>query len=224
MESANRKPIARNVRTQLARNERPDQALCFRGAERCARGARLLTSAPATYAVVLSWASLVWLPESMMSVASLAGLPAGTRRALVSVAAACRWHSRRVRVSAQELRSAQVPPPQDTPYPGTIAIHVDASDTAQGIFRVHETIPVHGRCVDAAVPAVDSRRPLADRPDRHARRPQAQRQRQAADVEARQVQRLRVPSRRARRRVRDRCRLPVPVRPHRRRGSRSPTA
>ena len=37
---------------------------------------------------------------------------------------------------------AQIPPPQDTPYPGTIAIHVDASDTAQGIFRVHETIPV----------------------------------------------------------------------------------
>jgi predicted metalloprotease with PDZ domain len=28
------------------------------------------------------------------------------------------------------------------PYPGTLAIHVDASDTRQGIFRVHETIPV----------------------------------------------------------------------------------
>ncbi|HET7359468.1 MAG TPA: peptidase M61 [Rhodanobacteraceae bacterium] len=38
--------------------------------------------------------------------------------------------------------TAAVPPPQDTPYPGTIAIHVDASDTRQGIFRVHETIPV----------------------------------------------------------------------------------
>ncbi len=43
---------------------------------------------------------------------------------------------------AQQQRSTQVPPPQDTPYPGTIALHVDASDTAQGIFRVHETIPV----------------------------------------------------------------------------------
>ncbi|WP_426700075.1 M61 family metallopeptidase [Rhodanobacter sp. Col0626] len=43
---------------------------------------------------------------------------------------------------AQETHSAQVPPPQDVPYPGTIAIHVDASDTSQGIFRVHETIPV----------------------------------------------------------------------------------
>jgi predicted metalloprotease with PDZ domain len=37
---------------------------------------------------------------------------------------------------------AHIAPPQDTPYPGTIAIHVDATDTSQGIFRVHETIPV----------------------------------------------------------------------------------
>ena len=35
-----------------------------------------------------------------------------------------------------------MPPPQDTPYPGTITLSVDASDTAQGIFRAHETIPV----------------------------------------------------------------------------------
>ena len=41
-----------------------------------------------------------------------------------------------------DAADAHVPPPQDTPYPGTIKLHVDASDTAQGIFRVHETIPV----------------------------------------------------------------------------------
>ena len=35
-------------------------------------------------------------------------------------------------------------PPQDTPYPGTIEIRVDATDTAQGIFRVHELVPVRG--------------------------------------------------------------------------------
>ena len=35
--------------------------------------------------------------------------------------------------------------PRDTHYPGTIQIAVDASDTAQGIFRVHEVIPVRGR-------------------------------------------------------------------------------
>ncbi len=43
---------------------------------------------------------------------------------------------------AQVSRSTAVPAPQDTPYPGTLAVHVDASDTRQGIFRVHETIPV----------------------------------------------------------------------------------
>lgn len=44
--------------------------------------------------------------------------------------------------AAQQLPSDQVPPPQDTPYVGTVALRVDANDTAQGIFRVHETIPV----------------------------------------------------------------------------------
>ena len=43
---------------------------------------------------------------------------------------------------AQQQRSTRVPTPQDTSYPGTITLHVDASDTAQGIFRAHETIPV----------------------------------------------------------------------------------
>ncbi|MBB5358223.1 putative metalloprotease with PDZ domain [Rhodanobacter sp. ANJX3] len=47
-------------------------------------------------------------------------------------------------VGAQEARSDQVPPPQDTAYVGTVTLHVDASDTVQGIFRVHETIPVKG--------------------------------------------------------------------------------
>jgi predicted metalloprotease with PDZ domain len=34
--------------------------------------------------------------------------------------------------------------PVDTPYPGVIKLHVDASDTDRRIFRVHETIPVAG--------------------------------------------------------------------------------
>ena len=41
-----------------------------------------------------------------------------------------------------DAADAHVSLPQDTPYPGTIKISVDASDTAQGIFRVHESIPV----------------------------------------------------------------------------------
>ena len=38
---------------------------------------------------------------------------------------------------------AQTAPPVDTPYaPGTIAIHVDATDLSHRIFRVSEQIPV----------------------------------------------------------------------------------
>jgi predicted metalloprotease with PDZ domain len=44
--------------------------------------------------------------------------------------------------AAGSTADAHIPPPQDTPYPGTIQLHVDASDITQGIFRVHETIPV----------------------------------------------------------------------------------
>ncbi|HTV85276.1 MAG TPA: peptidase M61 [Dyella sp.] len=44
--------------------------------------------------------------------------------------------------TAQQAHTDSVPPPQDTPYPGTLTLHVDANDTAQGIFRAHETIPV----------------------------------------------------------------------------------
>ncbi|TVV74908.1 M61 family metallopeptidase [Sphingomonas solaris] len=35
-----------------------------------------------------------------------------------------------------------VPPARDIPYPGTIRLTVDATDTARGIFRVKEAIPV----------------------------------------------------------------------------------
>lgn len=38
--------------------------------------------------------------------------------------------------------TAPVPAPRDLPYPGTIALAVDASNIAQDIFAVHETIPV----------------------------------------------------------------------------------
>ena len=37
---------------------------------------------------------------------------------------------------------APIPPPLDLPYPGTVQIHVDATHTSQGIFNIHETIPV----------------------------------------------------------------------------------
>jgi len=37
---------------------------------------------------------------------------------------------------------AEVPPPVDTPYPGTLELRVDARNVAQKIFSVHERIPV----------------------------------------------------------------------------------
>ena len=87
-----------------------------------------------------------------MSVASLAGSPAGTRRTLVRLAVAVSLALAGGVAGAQESRSDQVPPPQDAPYPGTIAIHVDASDTRQGIFRVHETIPVQAGALTLLYP------------------------------------------------------------------------
>jgi hypothetical protein len=50
-----------------------------------------------------------------------------------------------------------IPAPQDTPYPGTILLNVDATNTEQGIFRVKETIPV-AKADGAAVPQVAARR------------------------------------------------------------------
>jgi predicted metalloprotease with PDZ domain len=44
--------------------------------------------------------------------------------------------------AAPLVLAATRPAAQDVPYPGTISLHVDASDTGQGIFRVHESIPV----------------------------------------------------------------------------------
>ncbi|RYZ44065.1 MAG: M61 family peptidase [Myxococcaceae bacterium] len=43
-------------------------------------------------------------------------------------------------------QAAPMPPPieapRDTPFPGTLRLHVDATDTARGIFRITESIPV----------------------------------------------------------------------------------
>ena len=41
--------------------------------------------------------------------------------------------------------AAPMPVPQDIPYPGTLQLAVDATDTQRGIIHVHETIPLaHG--------------------------------------------------------------------------------
>lgn len=92
------------------------------------------------------------LPESFMS---RAVLPASWR-------VGCRLPGAALAVSmmlaagtalAQAPRKADVPPPQDVPYPGKVTIHVDAGDTRQGIFRVHESIPVRPGAVTLLYPA-----------------------------------------------------------------------
>ena len=37
--------------------------------------------------------------------------------------------------------AAELPPPSDTPYPGTLKLHVDATDLDHRVFRVREEIP-----------------------------------------------------------------------------------
>jgi len=77
-----------------------------------------------------------------MPLAPHANSSAGTRHTVTRLVVALSLALAAGAAGAQETRSDQVPPPQDTPYAGTITLQVDASDTTQGIFRVHETIPV----------------------------------------------------------------------------------
>ena len=45
-----------------------------------------------------------------------------------------------------------IPAPRDLPYPGTIRLRVDATDTAHGVFRVAETIPVQPGALTLLLP------------------------------------------------------------------------
>jgi predicted metalloprotease with PDZ domain len=77
-----------------------------------------------------------------MSITPLSGTPGATRFRQVRLALAVSLAFATGAAVAQKQAAAEVPPPVDTPYVGTVVLHVDASDTTQGIFRVHETIPV----------------------------------------------------------------------------------
>ena len=61
---------------------------------------------------------------------------------LAAVAVLCVSGAAAAGVAWADAADAHITPPKDTAYPGTIQIAVDATDTAQGIFRVHEVIPV----------------------------------------------------------------------------------
>jgi predicted metalloprotease with PDZ domain len=88
-----------------------------------------------------------------MSLVFPAKFPTGARRTLARCVVVVSMLLVASAAFAQVDRNAQVPPPQDTPYPGKITLHVDASDTTQGIFRVHETIPVKAGKLTLLYPA-----------------------------------------------------------------------
>ncbi|WCE02564.1 peptidase M61 [Pseudoxanthomonas sp. JBR18] len=67
--------------------------------------------------------------------------PSTQRRGRACLAAAVLLALGSGAASAQARGQADVPAPRDVAYPGTVALHVDAGDTRQGIFRVHETVP-----------------------------------------------------------------------------------
>lgn len=68
----------------------------------------------------------------------------------VSIPALAQAQSALARASTPASRSmpvaepivSRIPDPQDVPYPGTIALDIDASDVTRGVYKVTETIPV----------------------------------------------------------------------------------
>lgn len=77
-----------------------------------------------------------------MSRASSSSRAASAHRKSLRLAVAVSTALAAAVANAQPAWTDSVPAPQDTPYPGTVNLQVDASDTAQGIFRVRESIPV----------------------------------------------------------------------------------
>ncbi|MGA9368372.1 MAG: hypothetical protein WBV35_13010, partial [Steroidobacteraceae bacterium] len=61
---------------------------------------------------------------------------------LMAVMALCACGAAATGLAWADAADAHISPPRDVRYPGTIQLAVDASDTRQGIFRVHEVIPV----------------------------------------------------------------------------------
>ncbi|WP_036141358.1 M61 family metallopeptidase [Luteibacter sp. 9135] len=55
-------------------------------------------------------------------------------------------------IHAQQAATDQVPALQDVPYVGTVTLNVDVSDTAQGIYRVHESLPVQAGALTLLYP------------------------------------------------------------------------
>jgi predicted metalloprotease with PDZ domain len=92
------------------------------------------------------------LPEFIMPIVTFIGFHAFTRTNVTRLAMAMAFTFAAGTASAQDLRGGSVSQPLDKPYPGNIQLHVDASDTKQGIFRVQETIPVQAGALTLLYP------------------------------------------------------------------------
>ncbi len=87
-----------------------------------------------------------------MSRALAAASPVAIRRRISRLALAVSMWLAAATAGAQPAWTDSVPAPQDTPYPGTVTLQVDARDTAQGIFRVRESIPVRAGALTLLYP------------------------------------------------------------------------
>lgn len=87
-----------------------------------------------------------------MSLASSSARATLVRRKSLRLAVAISMALAAAAVSAQPAWTDSVPAPQDTAYSGTVTLQVDASDTAQGIFRVRESIPVQAGALTLLYP------------------------------------------------------------------------
>jgi predicted metalloprotease with PDZ domain len=61
---------------------------------------------------------------------------------LLAVVALCACGASATGIAWADAADAHISPPRDVRYPGTVQLAVDASDTRQGIFRVHEVLSV----------------------------------------------------------------------------------
>ena len=136
------------------------------------------------------------------------------RPALSAAAPASRRCPRAIPRRSRCRSSTRSPRRATSPYPGTITLDVDATDTERGIFRVKRDDPGRRRRADGAAlsrsgcPATTRRAARSRSSPGWSSRANGKR----AAVDARSGRRLRLPHRRAGGREGARRRVPVPVR------------
>lgn len=86
--------------------------------------------------------NLPLLVRSAASICALIGALSGASTSSLAHAHARDTGTAQVSTPAPAHFAAAIPPASSTPYPGTLTLRVDATDTERRIFRVSETLPV----------------------------------------------------------------------------------